>query len=413
MQHKRIWLYAAILLLLTGTILVTQVSWIFQSARIEEGFLNQRVNMALCSAMDVLSKDRGMCSALESCVARSPSSFELRLTEQKKQMIDSVINQHLLFYNIDVPFQTSLSRYTLEEGKNPLPSNQALLFPASKEGVQNVLVDLKIPSKNELIRAQVNGTFILSVIMLGLLALVFTSTLRALARERNIRKETIDFVNAMAHDLKTPISNISVALTMFNRENQNVKETSRQYLSIIQDEAGKLKHRAKKILGVASVDSLLAAGVNKTDVDVHELIRRSVQSFQLKLQEVRGKITVSLDAHRYIISCNEIHLSSAVNNIIDNAIIYADTAPVVEIETKNTSDRIVIEITDNGPGIPGHETESVFKKGYRVRNGKSRVEGFGMGLYLAKNLVEKQLGRLALYSDGKNGCRFVIQLPIR
>jgi signal transduction histidine kinase len=413
MQHKRIWLYAAILLILTGTILVTQVSWIFQSARIEEGFLNQRVNMALCSAMDVLSKDKGMCSALESCVSRSPSSFELRLTEQKKQMIDSVINQHLLFYNINVPFHTSLSHYTLEGGKNPLPANQALLFPASKEDVQNVLVDLKIPSKNELIRAQVNGTFILSIVMLGLLALVFTSTLRALARERNIRKETVDFVNSMAHDLKTPISNISVALTMFNRENQNIRETSRQYLSIIQDEAGKLKQRAKKILGVASVDSLLAASVNRTDVDVHELIRRSVQSFHLKLQEVKGKITLSLDAHRYIMSCNEIQLSSAISNIIDNAIIYTETPPFVEIKTKNTGNNIEIEITDNGPGISGSERKLVFKKGYRIPNGNFRVEGFGMGLYLAKNLVEKQLGQLILYSDGRNGSSFVIQLPIR
>src|SRR5688572_26786039 len=102
--HKRIWLYAAILLILTGTILVTQVSWIVQSARIEESFLNQRVNMALCSAMDVLSKDKGMCSSLESCVSHSASSFELTLTDQKKQMIDSVIRQHLLFYNIQVPF---------------------------------------------------------------------------------------------------------------------------------------------------------------------------------------------------------------------------------------------------------------------------------------------------------------------
>src|SRR5687767_9786881 len=104
MYRKRIWLYAAILFVLTGTIIATQVSWIVQSAHIEESFLNQRVNMALCSAMDELSKDKGICSGLESCVAHSAGSFELTLTPNGKQKIDSVILQHLLFYNISVPF---------------------------------------------------------------------------------------------------------------------------------------------------------------------------------------------------------------------------------------------------------------------------------------------------------------------
>jgi signal transduction histidine kinase len=409
--NKRIWLYAAILLILTGTILVTQVSWIVQSARIEESFLNQRVNMALCSAMDVLSKDKGMCSSLESCVSHSTSSFELTLIEQKKQMIDSVIREHLLFYNIQVPFQTSLSPYSFDGVKKSLPTNQALLFPPAKAGMQNVLVDLEIPSKNELISAQINGTFVLSIVMLGLLTLVFTSTLRALAKERAVRNETVDFVNSMAHDLKTPISNISVALTMFSRENPNVNGSGNQYLSIIKDETSKLKHRAKKILGIASVDAMLKSGSRKTDVDIHDLINQSIQSFGLKVKETNGEITATLEAGHHIVHGNEIQLASALSNIIDNAIIYSQNLPLVAIKTMNTDQNILIEISDRGPGIPKKEIELIFKKGYRIHNG--HVEGFGMGLYLAKNLVEKQEGKLTLHSDGKNGSKFVIELPLK
>src|SRR5687768_14117058 len=155
--HKRIWLYAAILFILTGTILVTQVVWIIQSARIEESFLNQRVNMALCSAMDVLSKDKGICTGAQSCSSTGPGTFELTLNRHEKQKIDSVIAQLLLCYSIGVPFHTTVSPYSRIESKDPLPANQALLYPISKAGMENILVQLDIPSKNDLIRAQING----------------------------------------------------------------------------------------------------------------------------------------------------------------------------------------------------------------------------------------------------------------
>ena len=171
MLRNRIWMYAVVLFLLVGTILTTQVSWLIQSARIEESFLNQRVNMALCNAMDVLSKDKAICSNLKSCVSHGQGTFELTLNKQEKQKIDSVIVQHLLCLNINVPFQTTFSPYTAEGLHNPLPPGQALLYPA-KAGMQNILVDLEIPSKSQLIRAQINSTFILSIVVLGLFCLI-------------------------------------------------------------------------------------------------------------------------------------------------------------------------------------------------------------------------------------------------
>ena len=75
MTRNRVWVYAAILFVLVATILATQVSWLLQSAKIEERFLSQRVNMALCSAMDVLSKDRGLCTNVEGCFSRGKVTF--------------------------------------------------------------------------------------------------------------------------------------------------------------------------------------------------------------------------------------------------------------------------------------------------------------------------------------------------
>jgi signal transduction histidine kinase len=411
MSRNRVWVYAAILFVLVGTILTTQVSWLLQSASIEESFLSQRVNMALCSAMDVLSKDRGLCSNVESCVSHGQGTFEISFTKQEKQKIDSVIQRHLWFYNIHVPFQTTFSPYTGDTVKAALPMSQALLYPA-KAGMQNVLVHIQIPSQSQLIRSQINGTFILSVVVLMVLIWIFISTVRALIREQKIRKDTVDFINTMAHDLKTPISNISFATSLLGRD-QQMSENASQFVSIIEVETARLKERARKILGMASVDAVLDDSSDQAEIDIHDLIKQSVASFDLKLQETGGLIETDLQAGSSIVNGNALQLTSAIMNIIDNAIIYSREGVKIRIRSKNDDGGISIEIKDNGPGIPSDEQKLVFKKAYRVRTAGAKMpEGFGLGLYLAKTSVEKNGGRLSLSSDGASGSSFCIELPV-
>jgi len=410
MSRNRVWVYAAVLFLLVGTILATQVMWLMQSARIEESFLNQRVNLALCDAMDVLSKDCGLCSNAESCISRGKGNFEI-FTKQDKVKIDSVIKHNLGSYNIHVPFQTTFSPYTGDTTKHPLLLSQALLFPA-KSGTKNVLVHIEIPSQTQLVRSQINGMFILSIVVLILLIWIFINTVRALIREKKIRKETVDFINTMAHDLKTPISNISFALTLLNREQENNGSAKNQFVSIIETETARLKDRARKILGMASVDAVLDDQTDEAEINVHELIDHAIDSFNMKLQETHGRIEKHLDASRSIVKGSQLQLSSAIMNIIDNAIIYSQGGTMIKVRTRNDGNGISIEIEDNGPGIPSNEQEFVFKKAYRVRGANKLLEGFGLGLYLARTSVEKNGGKLSLSSDGVSGSCFVIQLPL-
>jgi signal transduction histidine kinase len=411
MSRYRVWVYAVVLFVLGGTIFATQVSWLMESARIEERFLSQRVNMALCSAMDVLSKDRGLCSSVESCVSHGNGNFEISFTQQEKAKIDSVIERHLWFYNIRVPFQTRFSPYTGDTTKNPLSLSQALLFPG-KAGMQNVLVHIEIPSQAQFIRSQINGTFVLSFVVLLALIWIFISTFKALMREQRIRKETVDFINAMAHDLKTPISNISFAITLFNNEQENGNSPKNRFVSIIESEAERLKDRTRRILGMASVDAVLEDSTDDGDIDVHELIDQAVDAYRLKLQETKGSIEMHLNAGKAVVKGSQLQLSSAIMNILDNAVTYSQRDSLIKVRTRNEGNGISIEIEDNGPGIPANEQELVFKKAYRVRSGNKLPEGFGLGLYLARASVEKNGGKLSLSSDGVSGSCFVIQLPL-
>jgi len=147
------------------------------------------------------------------------------------------------------------------------------------------------------------------------------------------------------------------------------------------------------------------------EVDIHEIIDHCVESFSLQLKESKSDIRKQLSATRSVVLGSRLQLSSAVMNIIDNAITHSRDLPLIQIRTRNEGTGIRIEIEDNGPGIAENEQELVFKKAYRIRNGKKLPEGFGLGLYLAKKLVEIHGGRLSLFSDGTSGSRFVIQLP--
>ncbi|RAW02098.1 sensor histidine kinase [Pseudochryseolinea flava] len=412
MSTNRVWVYAVVMFLLVGTILATQVTWLMQSARIEESFLNQRVNSALCEAMDVLSKDCGLTANVETCISRGKGTFELPFETQDKIKIDSLIKYTLASYNIHVPFELKFSSVTGDSAKHALSMSQAVLYPG-RSGKQNVLVRIEIPSQAQLVRSQINGMFILSIVVLMLLIWIFTSTVRALLREKKIRKETVDFINTMTHDLKTPISNISFAVTLLNRQTENDNEPKNQFVSIIESETVRLKDRARKILGLASVDAVLEEdSSDQTEISIHPLIASAVDSFKIKLNEMHGRIEMQLEANRAIVQGSHLQLSSAIMNIIDNAITYSQEGSIIKIRTRNEGKGITIEIEDDGPGIPVHEQALVFKKAYRVRSSRKLPEGFGLGLYLARTSVEKNGGKLSLSSDGVSGSCFTITLPV-
>ncbi len=403
MSRARIWIYAIALLIVTGTILLTQVSWILQSARIEERFLNQRVNRALCTAMEVLAKDKSLCSTMNRCVNKASGSFELVLSTGQHARIDSVIREQLQANNIQAPFETAFLPYS---PLDQLAPGQAVFFTNQDPSLQNVLVEIAIPSKNDLIRSQINGMFILSLVMTIVLTGVFFSVLLSLSKERKLRKETVDLVNNMAHDLKTPISNISLAMTMAKRN----ESAENPYHTIMEKEVNRLKQRTSQILGVATVDTFLKNEMVKEAINLHELLTEVMNGFQLQLSHIGGKAIFKYSANNPIVRANCTHLTSAFSNIIHNAIIYNEQVPFLEILTTDTLSGIKIEIRDNGPGIPQEVKNQLFTKGFRYQVKGHHPEGFGMGLYLAKTYIEKQNGSLSVHSDGKTGSTFTVNL---
>jgi signal transduction histidine kinase len=223
-----------------------------------------------------------------------------------------------------------------------------------------------------------------------------------------------DFVSNMTHELKTPISTISLASQMLADKSVATSETMLENISnIIKQETTRLSILVEKVLQTAIFDRGLLK-LKKQNVDIHEIINKVKENFKLKLKEENGEITLKLNASKHILNADKVHITNVIMNLCENALKYrSERPPAIIIETQNTGNNIEISISDNGIGISRENLKRIFDKFYRVSTGNvHNVKGFGLGLSYVKKIVEEHNGEISVNSKIKKGSTFVVKLPI-
>lgn len=246
--------------------------------------------------------------------------------------------------------------------------------------------------------------------------LMFISSSSILLRQKKLSEIKNDFINNMTHELKTPISTISLSSEMLqNPKVQTNKEMVAKYASIVKKENKRLQNQVDKVLQVALLD--------KGDIDlkieplnIHQIINDSIQTFQLKIEEFKGNITFksSLDKNT-LIKGDKVHVNNIIRNILDNSIKYCDTencSPKLDIELKENNNSISISIKDNGIGIKKEDLKNIFNKFYRVSTGNiHNVKGFGLGLYYVNEMMTKHNGKIDINSKINQGTIVTLTFP--
>jgi two-component system phosphate regulon sensor histidine kinase PhoR len=232
--------------------------------------------------------------------------------------------------------------------------------------------------------------------------------------QRRFAGRLVDFINNMTHEFKTPISTISLAGEAIGKP-EVISDTDKvnRFNAVIRDETDRMKKQVDKILQMA----ILEKGdfkLEKTDVDVHEILKKSVENISLMVEKRNGSLRTDFDARYAEIEADRVHLASVIHNVLENAAKYCEEDPEITISTENTGDDIVIGIADNGPGIDPAEVKQVFDKYYRVPSGNRHdVKGFGLGLSYVKLIVEAHGGTVNMESEPGKGTRVSIRLPLR
>ena len=248
-----------------------------------------------------------------------------------------------------------------------------------------------------------------------ILIVIFFITVVLIFRQKRYNEIKNDFINNMTHELKTPISSISLAGQMLNDEKVPKSPTMLKHLGgVVSEETKRLRYLVEKVLQMSLFEKQKAI-FKKSELNLNELVEGIASTFLLRVEHTGGEIIPELEAERADVCVDETHFSNAIFNIFDNAIKYKhpDRPCNIKVKSWNDDKNIYLAISDNGIGIKRENLKKIFDKFYRVPTGNlHNVKGFGLGLAYVKTIIDLHGGTITVDSN-KRGTSFKLSLPLQ
>ena len=250
------------------------------------------------------------------------------------------------------------------------------------------------------------GVLLVLIVIAGV---VLNTTFLVREIRRNAQHDA--FINAVTHELKTPVA--SIRLYLETLQTRPVDEAKRQefYRTMLND-SDRLLGTIEQILRTGRIGQA-SRQLHLSSVDFGSVVEES-------LARAQRLYHVSEDAIRFkpgppvTIQCDAEEVRAAVSNLIDNAVKYSGPEVHLDVETARDDRFVTVRVTDNGPGIPQSELKQIFKRFYRAPGPlATRVKGTGLGLFIVRSVAKRHGGKVWAESEGPgHGSTFVLRLPV-
>jgi two-component system phosphate regulon sensor histidine kinase PhoR len=364
-----------------------------------------------------INQKKKQLDRLMSKMLMSENDIEKRI---EKEALRQNIEAEMKNRGIDLDFEFSVVKQNKNiaiqsDDFNPTINSKIYstqLFPQDIFHSPNYL-RIYFPGQKSFIFKSIGLIGLTSVFLTMIIIAVFIFTLWVIFRQKRLSEIRNDFVNNMTHELKTPISTISLASQMLNDGSIPIENKNLPHISgIIDTESKRLGIQVEKVLQMAVFDRGKIKLKLKV-LDANEVLDAVLNNFSLLVKKRGGVLDSDLKAKLTMVNVDEVHFTNMISNLLDNAVKYCREVPEIKLSSRNEKNYLVIVVADKGIGISKDDQKRIFEKFYRVPTGNvHNVKGFGLGLSYVKKIVEIHQGYLKVKSEIKKGSAFELFIPL-
>lgn len=267
---------------------------------------------------------------------------------------------------------------------------------------------IRFPNLKQSYFSSLNQYWIYTAVLF-LVLIIYVYSVFLLLKQKRYTELQNDFINNMTHEFKTPLSSILIASNFANSQKE-IKENSKlsKYVQIIIEQSNKLNQHIEQILSLAKTDSH-QIHLQKTEVDLHKNLELINENLKLKHNK-NFSFTID-ESTKITLQADEFHFYNLLYNLVDNAIKYGTEKPEICIKVISNTNKLTIQLNDNGNGIPEKDLPFIFDKFYRVsRKDTEEIEGFGIGLAYVKKICELHHWKIKV-KNTDNGLQTDIEIP--
>jgi two-component system, OmpR family, phosphate regulon sensor histidine kinase PhoR len=322
----------------------------------------------------------------------------------KLKEINTAYTRALKQEKLDIPF-TILRLDSANTPEEPAFNEVTVGF------AKPITYKLKLGNTFPYLIKRISLPIIFSILLLGITVLSFVLLYRTLLKQRRLAELKNEFISNITHELKTPIATVGVAIEALKNFNAiHDPQRTKEYLDISSNELQRLNLLVDKVLKLSMFEKK-EVDLKYETLNLKDVVEEVTTSMRLQLEKNHARVSITDDGNLDM-QGDKLHLQSVIFNLLDNALKYSKNDPTINIHLQKQDSNVIMNITDNGIGIPPEYTDKVFGKFFRIPHGDTHnAKGYGLGLSYVAHVVQKHNGTIKVESQPGIGTKFIITLP--
>ena len=417
MRIKKLNFIIVLGLIATIGILIAQIIWTKQAFTLEENKFSQRAHIALLEVVKKLYLGTNSDLPSENPIKKITNDYYIVNVENdfEPEILEFYLKNEFKKFNISTDFEYAMYNCQSDEmvyGNYvsmdlQKSSKTAVYFPKHKNLVYYFAI--RFPYQSSFLLGSMKFWLAMSFV-LALILVVYVYSIYTIIQQKKYADMQRDFINNMTHEFKTPLSSILIASGFL--KNQSViksNEKLEKYTSIIINQGNKLNQHIEKVLAMATADESKFL-IHKEKIEIISVLYNVIDTIQLKYPNSKIELVA---AENYFIDADAFHFSNVIYNLIDNAMKYCKVIPEVIIAIFEKDKTLILIFSDNGIGIKKESMPFVYDKFFRVTQSQfSTIEGFGLGLYYIKKIIDLHKWRITIENKSSGGVSVSIFINI-